>query len=169
MYLLRMPKADENMGEGTVARWLVREGDDVARRQDCCECVADKGEFFVWAEEPGVVRKIYAPEQSVVPVGYVLAAIGAAGEADETEKALLDVEAENERLIARSREELTARDGLAVERGARVRATPAARRLAKELGVDLAAVAASASGALVKEDDVRAFADASGEDGGTGK
>ncbi len=163
MYLLRMPKADENMGEGTVARWLVREGDDVARRQDCCECVADKGEFFVWAEEPGVVRKIYAPEQSVVPVGYVLAAIGAAGEL------LLDVEAENERLIARSREELTARDGLAVERGARVRATPAARRLAKELGVDLAAVAASASGALVKEDDVRAFADASGEDGGTSK
>ncbi len=65
MYLLKMPKADENMGEGTVARWLVREGERVAREQDCCECVADKGEFMVWAEEPGVVRKIYAPEQSV--------------------------------------------------------------------------------------------------------
>ena len=152
MYLLRMPKADENMGEGTVARWLVREGDEVAHAQDCCECVADKGEFLVWAEARGVVRKVYAPEQSVVPVGYVLAAIG------EPREPLPDVEAENERLIARSREELTARDGLSVKRGARVRATPAARRLARELGVDLAAVASASGGALVREDDVRAFA-----------
>ena len=161
MYLLRMPKVDENMGEGTVARWLMREGDDVAARQDCCECVADKGEFLVWAEEPGVIRKVYAPEQSVVPVGYVLAAIGAAGEA------LPDVEVENERLIARSREELTARDGLAIKRGTRVRATPAARRIAKELGLDLAAVAASSSGALVREEDVRAFAKRDGDGGAT--
>ncbi len=153
MYLLRMPKADENMGEGTVVGWLVREGDAVAERQDCCECVADKGEFMVWSEEPGVVRRIYAPEQSVVPVGYVLAAIGASDEA------LSDVEAENAQLIASSREELTARDGLAVKRGARVRATPAARRLARELGVDLAEVAASSAGALVKEEDVRALAE----------
>ena len=156
MYLLRMPKADENMAEGTVARWLV------AERQDCCECVADKGEFLVWAEEPGVVRKVYAPEQSVVPVGYALAAIGGA------EEPLGDVESENERLIARSREELTAREGLSVERGARVRATPAARRLARELAVDLAAVAAASGGALLREDDVRAFA-ARGEGGGAGK
>ncbi|MHC4247821.1 MAG: biotin/lipoyl-containing protein [Planctomycetota bacterium] len=162
MYLLRMPKADENMGEGTVARWLVREGDEVAERQDCCECVADKGEFLVWAEERGVVRKVYAPEQSVVPVAYVLAAIGGA------EEPLPDVEAENERLIARSREELTARDGLSVERGARVRATPAARRVARELGVALADVAASSSGALVREEDVRAFA-AHGDGEGAGE
>jgi pyruvate dehydrogenase E2 component (dihydrolipoamide acetyltransferase) len=161
MYLLRMPKADENMGEGTVARWLVGEGDAVAERQDCCECVADKGEFMVWAEEAGTLRKIFAPEQSVVPVGYILAAIGVA---DETEEALLDIESENEKLIARSREELTARDGLAIKRGTRVRATPVARRLAKELMVDLAAVAASSSGALVREEDVRAFA--ARDDGG---
>lgn len=159
MYLLRMPKADENMGEGTVALWLVGEGDVVTERQDCCECVADKGEFLVWAEEPGVVRKVYAPEQSVVPVGYVLAAIG------ETRETLPDVEAENERLIARAREKLTARDGLSVKRGARVRATPAARRLARELGVDLAAVAGALPGALVREKDVRAFA---ARDGGGG-
>ena len=159
MYLLRMPKADENMGEGTVVGWLVREGDAVAERQDCCECVADKGEFVVWSEEPGVVLRIYAPEQSVVPVGYVLAAIGAADEA------VPDVEAENTQLIARSREELTARDGLKVTRGARVRATPAARRLAKELGVYLAEVAAFSAGALVKEDDVRAFKARSDEGG----
>ena len=159
MYLLRMPKADENMGEGTVVGWLVREGDAVDERQDCCECVADKGEFMVWSEEAGLLRKIYAPEQSVVPVGYVLAAIGGADEG------LPDVEAENARLIARSREELTARYGLKVNRGARVRATPAARRLAKELGVDLAAVAASSGGALVREEDVQAFQAKGGEGG----
>jgi len=159
VYLLRMPKADENMGEGTVVGWLAREGDEVAERQDCCECVADKGAFLVWSEEAGLVRKIYAPEQSVVPVGYVLAAIG------QPDEALPDVEAENAQLISRSREELTARDGLKVTRGARVRATPAARRLAKDLGVDLAEVAASSAGALVKEDDVRTFKAKSDEGG----
>jgi pyruvate dehydrogenase E2 component (dihydrolipoamide acetyltransferase) len=110
----------------------------------------------------GTLRKIFAPEQSVVPVGYILAAIGGA---DETEEALPDIESENEKLIARSREELTARDGLAVKRGTRVRATPAARRLAKELAVDLAAVAASSSGALVREEDVRAFSQREGSGG----
>ncbi len=151
MYLLRMPKADENMGEGTVARWLFEEGAAVSKDQDVVECLADKGAFMVYSEEPGTLRKIYAPEQSVVPVGYVLAAIGGADEA------LPDVESENAALVARSREELTATGDLAIQRGERVRATPAARRLARELGVALADVASGLGGKLVREDDVRAF------------
>ena len=153
MYLLRMPKADENMAEGTVARWLFEEGAEVAKDQDVVECVADKGEFMVYSEEPGTLLRIYAPEQSVVPVGYVLAAIGGADEA------LPGVESENAALVARSREKLTATGDLTVKRGERVRATPAARRLAKELGVSLADVASGLGGKLVREGDVRAFVD----------
>ena len=155
MYLLKMPKADENMSEGTVARWLVEEGAEVEVEQDLVECVADKGEFMVYAEEAGTLLEIFAPEQSVVPVGYVLAAIGDPIEA--TPEALEILRKQNAELLARSREELAATQGLEKRRPERVRATPAARRLAEELGVALADVSASVGGRLVKEDDVREF------------
>ena len=157
MYLLRMPKADENMSEGTVARWLAEAGAAVEVRQDLVECVADKGEFMVYAEEAGELLGIFAPEQSVVPVGYVLAAIGDPAEMPPEAKAA--IEKENAELIARAREELAATEGLPRRRPERVRATPAARRLSRELGVALADVSASVGGRLVKENDVRAFAE----------
>lgn len=157
MYLLRMPKADENMSEGTVARWLLEAGAAVELRQDLVECVADKGEFMVYAEEAGELLGIFAPEQSVVPVGYVLAAIG--DPAEMSPEARKEIEKENAVLIARSREELAATEGLARRRPERVRATPAARRLARDLDVALADVSTSVGGRLVKEDDVRAFSE----------
>jgi len=156
MFILKMPKADENMAEATVIRWLVTEGDRVAEKQDVVECVADKGEFMLYSEADGQVLRIYAPDNSVVPIGYAVAAIG------EPDEALPDVEAQNEALMARSRETLSATEGLRVMKAERVRATPAARRLARELGVDLATVSAAKGGALVREDDVRNHAGTSG-------
>ena len=155
MYLLKMPKADENMSEGTVARWLAEAGARVEVNQDLAECLADKGEFMVYAEEAGELLSIFAPEQSVVPVGYVLAAIGEAEEA--TGEALAEIEKANAELVARAREELAATAGLQKRAAERVRATPAARRLARDLGVALADVSASVGGKLVREEDVRAF------------
>jgi pyruvate/2-oxoglutarate dehydrogenase complex dihydrolipoamide acyltransferase (E2) component len=155
MYLLKMPKADENMSEGTVARWLVEAGAEVEVEEDLVECVADKGEFMVYAEQAGKLLRIFAPDGSVVPVGYVLAAVGDA--AEMSQEAEDGIEKDNAELIARSREELAATQGLTKRRPERVRATPAARTLAKELGVALADVSASIGGKLVREDDVRAF------------
>jgi pyruvate/2-oxoglutarate dehydrogenase complex dihydrolipoamide acyltransferase (E2) component len=156
MFILKMPKADENMAEATVIKWLVAEGDRVEAEQDVVECVADKGDFMLYSEIDGIVRRVYAAENSVVPIGYVVAIIG---EADEQ---LPAVEAENAALMARAHEALTATEGLQVRKSERVRATPVARRLAKELGVDLSAVSAALGGALVREDDVRRHADSSG-------
>jgi len=152
MYLLRMPKADENMAEGTVVRWLLAEGASVEEGQDVVECLADKGDFMVYAERGGVLRKVYALAQSVVPVGFVLAAIGDAAEP------LPEVVPENAALMAKARERLAAGAGLTVRASARVRATPAARRAAREKGVQLADVAAGLGSRLVREEDVLAFA-----------
>jgi pyruvate dehydrogenase E2 component (dihydrolipoamide acetyltransferase) len=146
-----MPKADENMAEGTVLRWLVGPGAEVGEGEDVVECVADKGEFTVWAEEAGTVVKTFAPEQSVVPVGYVLAAIGGPGEP------VPDVESENASILARAREELKATAAGGAFAPERVRATPAARALAKEKGVTLARVAEALAGRIVREADVRDF------------
>jgi pyruvate/2-oxoglutarate dehydrogenase complex dihydrolipoamide acyltransferase (E2) component len=151
MYILRMPRPDENSSEITIIRWLASIGDVVVAPEDLVECVADKGEFMVYAEQDGVLRSVFAPANSVVPVGYALAAIGA------PEEVIPDIEAENAALLERTREQLSATQGLVQKKAQRVRATPAARRLAKELGVDLAAVAATKPGALVKEEDVRGY------------
>jgi pyruvate dehydrogenase E2 component (dihydrolipoamide acetyltransferase) len=151
-----MPKADENMAEATVVDWLKAEGDPVAKDEDVVQCVADKGEFMLYAEEGGTLRKIYAIANSVVPIGYVLAAIGA------EEEDVPDVEAGNAELLARSREKITATEGVAARTPERVRATPAARRVARELEVDLAAVASSTGAPLVREEHVRAYASRSG-------
>ena len=59
--------------------------------------------------------------------------------------------------MARAREQLAATGGLEKRKAERVRATPAARRLARERGVQLADVSAAGGGRLVSEDDVRAF------------
>lgn len=167
MYLLRLPKADENMTEATVITWLRSEGERVAEGENVVECVAEKGEFMLYVEEGGVIRKIYAAPQSVLPVGYVLAAVG------RPEEALPEVEAENAALLKKARQELVFRspDGTAPREP--VRATPAARRLARERGVRLGEVASALGiegAVIIKEEHVRAYLDekAEGGEGGGG-
>lgn len=163
MTLVEMPKANENLTEATLDRWLVREGDTVALHQSLCDIITDKAKFEMPAPASGVLLKCCAPERSVLPVGYVMCLIGQAGETIAA-----DLDAKNEAL-------LTAHKGMVTAVGAAnsgtvgvmdtggataVRATPAARRVAKELNVDLAAVAKALNlTGPVNEKDVRAFAD----------
>ena len=154
MYLLRMPKADENMAEGTVLRWLVEEGARVANEENMAECLADKGEFEIWSEADGTVLRIFAPEKSVVPVGYVLAAVGSAGEE------MPDIEGMNRALLSRMEEGLTAELGERKKARKGLRATPAARRLARERGVSLEEVKEKLGvEGLIIEEHVRRFLD----------
>ncbi len=152
MYLLRMPKADENMAEGTVLRWLVEEGDSVKNEENMAECLADKGSFEIWSEADGTVLEIFAPERSVVPVGYVLAAVGSADEE------MPDVERMNRELLSELKEELTAELGGRKRKPRGLRATPAARRLAREKGVALEEVKEKLGvEGLIREEHVRRF------------
>jgi len=151
MELVRLPKAAENVTESTVVAWLVAEGDHVEAEEPIVEMVNEKAEFEIWPLTSGTVLRITAARNSTVPVGYILAAVGSPG--DEVP----DIEAENERILAKAREETAS--GATVAGGAasdvsrapggagvlssRVRATPAARRLAKERGVELGDVKAA--------------------------
>ncbi|MCX7934221.1 MAG: E3 binding domain-containing protein [Planctomycetota bacterium] len=160
MLLIRMPSVAENIAEATVGRWLVREGDDITPGQGIAEIVTEKASFTLEAESGGKVTALLASEKSVVPVGAILCVLAA------TAEEVAAARAENERLFAshaanlagiRTREEQTAVASAPAQVG--VRATPAARRLAKEHNLDLAAVAAwSSSGERpLREEDVRAY------------
>ena len=150
------------MEEATVGAWFKAEGDRVAVGERLVEIITDKVAFELESEGSGVVRRILAPEKSVIPIGYTIALI--AEPADQ----LPDVDDENARLVADRQAALAESAGSMITaaqvREARpaepVRATPAARRLARSAGIDLVEVAGSGSEGTITESDVRAAIEA---------
>jgi pyruvate dehydrogenase E2 component (dihydrolipoamide acetyltransferase) len=166
-----IPQAFENMEEATIGAWLRQEGDAIAEGDALCELITEKTTFDLPAEATGTLRRIVAPEKSVVPVGFI---IGLVGEVDEE---VPDVTAENQAVRERRASsaekpadtlavpslnvavpEVTVQSTSVPAAGSRVRATPAARRAARERGVEIEAVAAAFPGKVLSEDDVMKFA-----------
>jgi len=157
---IRFPKIDANILEGQVGGWLKAEGDRVSKDEPLVELITDKANFELPSEADGVLRKIIAGEKSTVPVGYVLALIA------EDDEPLPDVNEENEKLLAEHRAvaQLGSPTPVVVrkaqrERRKRVRATPAARRLARQLEIDLSDVEAQGDRQIVTEEDVKRHID----------
>lgn len=164
-----IPQAFENMEEATIGKWLRQEGEAVRENDALCELITEKTTFDLPAENVPqgeiVLRRIVATEKSIVPVGYCIAILGEAGEE------LPEVDADNAALLA-NRQVSGSEDALKVDvdvprlevrapggasAGSRVRATPAARRAAKDKGVAIEDVAAAFPGKVLTEEDVAAF------------
>lgn len=156
-----LEKLDANMEEATIGEWRVAEGDRIEAGAPLVELITDKVTFDYECPVSGTVRRLAAAVGSVVPVGYILAQVG------DATAPLPDIEAHNRALVEehRRRQEVRiATDGAPADARPsrdlkRVRATPAARRIAKEAGIDLADLPAAAGGAIVSEEDVRAYLD----------
>ncbi|MFQ6132339.1 MAG: biotin/lipoyl-containing protein [Armatimonadota bacterium] len=143
-FLIKIEQWSENLEEATIGQWLKAEGDAIAVGESVVEIITDKVTFEWEAEEAGVLRQIVAAEKSVVPVGYVIGVIAAADEE------LPDVAAINEELTKQKREltleaprEVVRKEGFGKIK--KVRAVPAARRVARERNLDLAKVAEAIS------------------------
>jgi pyruvate dehydrogenase E2 component (dihydrolipoamide acetyltransferase) len=130
-----MPKLAANIEEATIGQWLKAEGEAVAAGQLLFEAITDKAAVEVKAEGDGVLRRIYARENSVVPVGQVIAVIA------EPDEPLPDLE--------------PVRRKARPAPGRAVKASFGARRLAKELGLDIAAVTPSRPDGRITEEDIR--------------
>ncbi len=153
MYELRLPDLGEGLTEGEVARWLVSEGQEVAEDDPLVEVQTDKATVEIPSPAAGRVSRILVGEGEVVAVGTVLVVIG-----DEADGAPARAPAVKELVVAEPPQPPPR------PHGARVRATPLVRRLAAELGVDLATVAGSGPQGRVTEEDVRrAAAPAAGQ------
>lgn len=159
MHPIRVPSLAENINEATVGRWLVAEGATVQAETGLVELLTEKAEFTLEADTAGVVSAILAPAKSVMPVGSLLCVLNASAEEIQAARE------ENERRITMHLTRATvkirkskASPGPARPAGAAIRATPAARRLAKENQVDLVEIAAALEIAgPVKEEHVREF------------
>jgi 2-oxoisovalerate dehydrogenase E2 component (dihydrolipoyl transacylase) len=82
---IKMPQLGESVTEGTIERWLVKEGDTVAQYDPLFEVVTDKVNAEVPAEVAGTITKIMVPDGETVKVGTALAEISADGDATGSE------------------------------------------------------------------------------------
>jgi pyruvate/2-oxoglutarate dehydrogenase complex dihydrolipoamide acyltransferase (E2) component len=130
----RLPDLGEGLTEGEVARWHVAEGQEVAEDDPLVDIQTDKATVEIPSPYAGTVLKVLVAEGDVVPVGTELVVIGAPGESAPAPE-------------TRSVPEVPT---------ARVQATPVVRRIAQDLGVDLAIVPGSGPGGRITEEDVRA-------------
>jgi pyruvate dehydrogenase E2 component (dihydrolipoamide acetyltransferase) len=157
-YEFRLPDLGEGLTEGEIARWLVSEGQEVDEDDPLVEIQTDKATVEVPSPAAGKVARILVQEGEVVPVGTVIVVIG--------EDA---VEAEQAPALESPSDKLSQGVEKARAPAGKVQATPLVRRIAEELGVDLATVVATGPGGRVTEADVRARAVPAGSATGEGR
>ena len=178
---IQMPKLSDTMTEGTLVSWKKKKGDKVSAGEVIAEIETDKATMEWESPEDGTLAEIYVEEGGKVNVGDKIGFIGGEGEeAPKKEEAPKEEEkpkepkaeakkekkpqAETEKPVPAEKKEKEAAPVAKVDNGeeARIKASPVARRVAAELGVDLASVKGTGPDGRVTETDVRAAAKTKG-------
>lgn len=146
-----MPKLSLTMETGSIVQWFKKEGERVEKGEPVVEVLSEKVTYDVEAPAGGILRRVLAEEGTDLPVGATLAFIALPEEElPEVEEAGTPAaEAVEETTGMRTAETSTVKE--------RVLASPAAKRLAKERGVDLRQVKTIDSEGRITEEDVRSF------------
>jgi len=148
----KLPDIGEGVHEGEITKWLVREGDPIKEEQLFVEVMTDKVTVQLPSPYTGTVLKILAKEGEVVRVGSTIIVVGEAGEVAPTAAAPPPPPEEIAPPTPSTTGTLAAPEPSAP---GEILATPAVRRLARELGVDLAAVHGTGPRGRMTEEDVR--------------
>ena len=157
---ITLPKLGETVEAATIDKWLKKEGDAVKIGDILCEITTDKATLEVESYHSGTLLKIVAPTGQELPVGTLIAVMGAPGEAIPADvlaggaPAAASAPAKADRAAPASAVAAAA----AAAPSGRVFASPRARRVARELGVALAAGLGTGPGGRIVEADVRAAA-----------
>jgi pyruvate dehydrogenase E2 component (dihydrolipoamide acetyltransferase) len=168
-----MPRLSDSMEEGTILKWLVGEGEEVKRGQEIVEIETDKANMTYEADTDGALVEIVAQEGDTLPIGEVIARIGEPGEtgdgsrvtgdrdegAAEAEAPEPGAEGPEPEVATKEREPAGAPDG---DGDGRIKASPVARRMARDLGVELAQLEGSGPGGRIVKADVEAAAKGDG-------
>ncbi len=174
-----MPRLSDTMEEGTILRWLKRDGEQVKRGEELVEIETDKANMTYESDQEGVLETI-AAEGDTLAVGEPIARVGAStGGAERNAAAASPPAAEQEdepasrpagvRAVGDAAEEGDSHEagsstqhpeGEIESAGERVKASPLARRIASESSVDLHTVSGSGPGGRIVKADVQAAAPA---------
>lgn len=176
----KFPDVGEGIHEGELKKWLVKEGDKVAEHQTIAEIETDKAVVEIPSPASGIILKLNAKQGDVVNVGQVLVVIGEKGEKVDLkkeeikreQKAEVKAEAKKKSVSvigeleeAPEDEEEKPEEESEVEKSEEekvekkeIRAIPAARKQAKESGIDLSQVHGTGQDGVITVSDVNAFA-----------
>jgi len=173
--IIEMPKLSDTMTSGTLVNWLVKEGDAVSAGDMLAEVETDKATMEVENFEDGVVLKLYVKEGESVAIGDPICAVGEKGESapdlkgKEEKKKTEEVEEEKKEEVevkkteevkveeeAKKAEEVEEKIEAGEEAGDRIKASPLARKMAKDKGIDLATLTGTGPGGRIVKADVLA-------------
>ncbi|NBC66824.1 MAG: pyruvate dehydrogenase complex dihydrolipoamide acetyltransferase [Bacteroidetes bacterium] len=161
---IEMPKLSDTMEEGVIAKWNVEEGDKVSSGDVIAEVETDKATMEVEVFDDGTILKILAQEGDAIPLGGLMAVVGEEGEdiseiieeaesGQEPEKT--EVEEEKEEKSKEKKEsakEEKSSESSTSDNG-RIKASPLARKMAEDKGIDLNHVEGSGpEGRIIKRD-----------------
>lgn len=179
-YEFKLPDVAEGTEEGEIVTWLVEVGQDVEEDQKLAEIQTDKVQTELYSPVAGKVSELLANEGDIVPVGSVLVRFLLAEEESDTdvtssesgegvraqsETTALEASSGNDNRTSATTVGASSVSSNGAENGDRgtgerkkSRATPAVRRVARELGVDIELVEGSGSGGRIMDEDVRSYA-----------
>ena len=141
-----LPQWGMGMQEATIIKWLKSEGDEVKKGDPVVEVESSKVNAEVEATADGILLKIREGEGAVVKVGGILAFIGEEGEVIEDDGGLkTELIQDQDIKINKAKQNI------------KVQVTPIARKLAKELGVDLEKVVGTGPNGRITEDDIKNY------------
>ena len=141
-----LPQWGMGMQEATIIKWLKSEGDEVKKGDPVVEVESSKVNAEVEATADGILLKIREGEGAVVKVGGILAFIGEEGEVIEDDGGLKTESIQDQDIkINKTKQNI------------KVQVTPIARKLAKELGVDLEKVVGTGPNGRITEDDIKNY------------
>ncbi len=149
-----MPQLGESVVEGTITKWLVKEGDEVKRYDPLLEVSSDKVDTEVPAPTDGVVLKLLVPEGTTVHAGTVIAILGEPGESAESDDAPAAQPAKGPAQQASTAMAAVSAAGAAATQKALGFISPVVARLAEEYNVDLTKIKGTGIRGRIRKKDV---------------
>lgn len=169
---IEMPKLSDTMEEGVIAKWNVKEGDKVSSGDVIAEVETDKATMEVEVFDDGTILKILAEEGDAIPLGGLMAVVGEKDEdisdileeaegGEESEKAEVEEEksskedkkAEKDQEKEETKEKEEKSSTSSTSENGRIKASPLAKKMAEEKGIDLSQVEGSGpEGRIIKRD-----------------
>ncbi len=177
---ITMPRLSDTMQEGTIARWLKKPGDTVKKGDILGEIETDKATMDLEAYDSGVLEQILVPEGETVPIGQTIAVIGTGQGAPapakqeqparqeqpatpvpgaQTQQAAPPTPAPQSTSAAPQPQRAEAEER---HDGAQIKASPLARRMAAEFGIDLSQIRGSGPAGRIVRDDIEDYREQQG-------
>ena len=152
---IKVPELAESISEGTISQWLINIGDKVSKGDSVVELETDKVNIELNAEYSGVVTKVLKETGDTVEVGDVIAIIE-----DNTAEGTVAPTTNPEHPVEETLNQQSIRSEQEVQKANRPIASPAARKWARELGIDLNQVNSSDPLGRIRPNDVKAYSPA---------